>query len=545
MLYAEMTATTRCAMAMLCLAGALLAGVDAARADGVFLPEVVYPQVPKIPIQRGLIVHRAGLQTLILESTFDSRSPGVGWIVPLPGDPSRLELADGGMLVSLDSSSAAVVTNDLHWLRGPLLVIFLAVLPLMGLWILEKDREKRRRNTTVVLVIYAVGLLLLSLKMPGLRLASLLRESDAPVLAEVAVSSQQRVGDYQVTVLRAPDSAALGKWLADNNLAGLSDKARAIADDYITRNWCFVVARINREQGGLATPQPLRMDFATTQPVYPMRLTSLTGGASQVQLYVLADQQAEADGFRCAAADRFQRQTPDDSPQTQPAPCFAGERTGMVVAQPSVVELMWDGCVLTRLGASIPSEQMNRDVYPRWTDLRARRDHVFSQQGRRQIAECIALGGGTIVLLACGIVFRGQRRPSRWEGWTATGLLVIVTAAVGVAYSALPIIPFREGRSPLQAKINLACQRQGAVHLVASGELREGMTPEEQARLPEMIAAQAEQLSCPGVNPFTGEPLRLERSPGHIFLRTIDGKEYLCFYDENASELPVPLTPEP
>jgi hypothetical protein len=75
-------------LAVLAAVAAMLAAAPAARGDGMYFPEHAFPELPTIPMQRALIVHKGGMETLVVESTFKSGSPGVGWVLPLPAEPT-------------------------------------------------------------------------------------------------------------------------------------------------------------------------------------------------------------------------------------------------------------------------------------------------------------------------------------------------------------------------------------------------------------------------------------------------------------------------
>ena len=59
-------------------------------ADGVYMPEV-RKKIPDIPVQRAVVKYLNGVETLIVESTFDGEGNNFGWIIPLPNIPHRIE----------------------------------------------------------------------------------------------------------------------------------------------------------------------------------------------------------------------------------------------------------------------------------------------------------------------------------------------------------------------------------------------------------------------------------------------------------------------
>jgi len=94
---------------------------------------------------------------------------------------------------------------------------------------------------------------------------------DSPA-ASVEVIDTQRVGDYDATILRATDAAALGRWLAKNGYS--SDAAfEKWLDIYIRKRWyvtAFKVAKNESGRPGFALA-PVRMSFTTPRPFYPYR----------------------------------------------------------------------------------------------------------------------------------------------------------------------------------------------------------------------------------------------------------------------------------
>ena len=111
-------------------------------------------------------------------------------------------------------------------------------------------------------------------------------------------------------MLSTKDAGALGKWLDANQFyfpASQSD----VLDDYVKQHWYFVAARINVSKNGgfrlLAAPRrardedyvthsklasgelnPLQISFDSDRCVFPLKISSVNGRASEVQVYVLS-----------------------------------------------------------------------------------------------------------------------------------------------------------------------------------------------------------------------------------------------------------------
>ena len=80
----------------------LVLGVSAeALAEGWHFPEPAHVDVAGIPAQRALIAFRDGTETLIVESAFETESPGAGWVIPLPSVPDEIGAVSPGSLKTL------------------------------------------------------------------------------------------------------------------------------------------------------------------------------------------------------------------------------------------------------------------------------------------------------------------------------------------------------------------------------------------------------------------------------------------------------------
>lgn len=114
-----------------------------------------------------------------------------------------------------------------------------------------------------------------------------------PLGPVVQVLERTIIGPYDVAILSAQDPTALVDWLNSNGYS-FPEEGEKILDDYITKEWYFVATRINtgEEATGLATGtiEPLKLSFESDEIIYPLRITSLSSKASEVLLYVFADQ---------------------------------------------------------------------------------------------------------------------------------------------------------------------------------------------------------------------------------------------------------------
>jgi hypothetical protein len=131
--------------------------------------------------------------------------------------------------------------------------------------------------------------------------------------SEVKVIEIKTVGAYKIAVLSTKDAGALENWLAANQFYFPPEKTDVI-DSYAKQGWYFVAARINlRTPGGFeivsGPPRapvnvksdaaeklsegelhPLHLSFASDRCVFPLKISSVNGKASEVSIYVLSSE---------------------------------------------------------------------------------------------------------------------------------------------------------------------------------------------------------------------------------------------------------------
>jgi hypothetical protein len=54
-----------------------------------------------MPIQRALVKYRDGIETLVIEATFEGEGKNFGWIIPVPSIPQKFERVSPGFLNTL------------------------------------------------------------------------------------------------------------------------------------------------------------------------------------------------------------------------------------------------------------------------------------------------------------------------------------------------------------------------------------------------------------------------------------------------------------
>ena len=212
---------------------ALIVAAAPARPDGAF----VWRRGADLnePAQKAVIGWDGKTQTLVLQVKYEGPADDFAWVVPLPSRPQvdAIEAAQSPFPeLSLYTQRRA------RWgLRGPM------------------DTEKTHG---------------------------------------VAVLERKVVGVYDVAVLAATDPAALSKWLNANGYAFPSTRTDVL-EHYTAKRWFYVAMRIDRKALGsqavkklkIGELQPVRFRFPTRQPVYPLKISSINAGTTEVLLYVL------------------------------------------------------------------------------------------------------------------------------------------------------------------------------------------------------------------------------------------------------------------
>jgi len=217
-----------------------LAPVPSAHADGMFVWKNQDIDIRE-PQQKAFIIHEDGLQDLVLSVRFEGAVSDFGWLVPLPSRP-EMEPAAGPVFSTLSKT-----------MQSPFA--------------------------------------------PGSQAFNQLTMTAGGLSIDDIRATHHDVGLYDVTLLDGGDGDALGQWL-DAHGYELPDGAPVVLNEYAQKGWTLAAIKIDPDQATGSTSDdlkngeidPILFRFASAEPVFPLRISSLNGHPSEVLLYILADQ---------------------------------------------------------------------------------------------------------------------------------------------------------------------------------------------------------------------------------------------------------------
>ena len=186
------------------------------------------------PSQKAIIHWFNGNETLFLQVKYEGLAENFGWIVPLPAEPK---------VTAIDADKSPFAELSLH----------------------TQSREHRGRKGYEP-------------------------ENDVTIL------QRKIVGVYDIAVLASKNNDALSDWLIKNGFSFPKDKS-VVLEHYIKKNWIYVAMKI--ETGSLKSNdakklktgelQPIRFSFPSEEMVYPLKISSVNAGETELLLYLLAD----------------------------------------------------------------------------------------------------------------------------------------------------------------------------------------------------------------------------------------------------------------
>jgi hypothetical protein len=290
----------------------VLVSAHSAWGDGKIYGRDLIP--PGIPYQRALLVFDGTHETLLLQAQFESRTDKPegfpGWVVPVPQVP-ELGSMDSGNTHALFQMMERLCRPDVTQIGLILyMCVFLGLFPasclgaIIGLvfrkrWLAgARTEEEKRRRLRLLRWIWASACILFILNVV---IAFIIPNFISFGTAPVEVVKAEKVGVYDVQVIRSDEPEAIIEWLRQNAFR-FDESDTLVLDRYVRRGWFFVAGKIDPStsagkvaatRGGLLDPLILR--FPAQVPIYPLALTSTIGQDLELRLYVLASHKVAAD----------------------------------------------------------------------------------------------------------------------------------------------------------------------------------------------------------------------------------------------------------
>ena len=200
------------------------------------------------PRQKALIIHSDGVEQLVLQVSYKGSASEFAWVIPTPSPPNVFPVhapVFHGLSAFTDGGVA-------YWFKP--------------------------------------GRAPFSFGGGGGARAS----AGVKSLLDVEVLKEEVVGVYDVSVLRSGDAQDLFEWLKERKYQ-VPEGLVPLAADYIRRGWVFTAVRVSAGRQAASeqklkegTLQSLSFVFRAPEPVYPLKISSLNSGKTEVLLYVLA-----------------------------------------------------------------------------------------------------------------------------------------------------------------------------------------------------------------------------------------------------------------
>jgi len=432
-------------------------------ADGkVFARPEVLAKV-EIPNQQALIYHGDGIECLVIETAFLGEGTNFGWVVPLPSEP-KVQPVSESFFPSLQQAFQPRLLHYVHhyylgilfvcglaflaWRSLKDEVVWVADLPLclllaVGVGILGKSvllsilalaftlgTRLLIRSTTSFTVVVLVGMLLavwvtaaLNLGQFGLvqTLGADGDSSNSP-RAEVTVLSVQHAGVFDATTIRGTNPRAILDWLESNGFAA-PKSMESVVRDYVEHGWVFVASKVHRETAvsAVTSLHPLAFTFATSKPVYPLKLTGVDNGNCTVDLYVFGGQRATASHFRSIRCDRVANNMPDEPGKHL--------KSWLNIRSPEVLNCISNATVGTKLSGALTPQYMKEDAEITWQRFSTKAATVYSHSGASIVALNVGVPLAVVGWLLVGTSRGGwgvdERFVVRWRWRTLFGALIV------------------------------------------------------------------------------------------------------------------------
>lgn len=233
--------------------------------------------------QKAVIVYENGTETMVLSVTFKGDPENFGWVIPIPSKPEVEKSQDELFTALADLTAPPAGATE--------------TIPYLGLG--EKETAEPLK---------------------------------------VDVIETKKIDIYDITTVTSEDPTALSEWLSGHEYQ-IPKEASTILEEYTKNNWYFICVKIDltkltstsKEQLKTGHATPLKIQFASEEIIYPLKLTSviseyesLSPDASSssagltpvpqvsILLYVFSDGKKTVPGFETKYANWVEKEGIED-----------------------------------------------------------------------------------------------------------------------------------------------------------------------------------------------------------------------------------------
>lgn len=267
----------------------------AAYADGGIHYSIETPQFEdqiNIPHQKAIILWDDYYKKEVILLSTEIKTGEISdlaWVIPVPSkikpevEEAEIEIFDAAPW--LFSEIKRVGKGGGGEIIG--IIILVIIVPILLFGLLRKKRTKLELilgAISILIIMFFISIILVSF--PGAA-----RNEIVPI----EIIETKKVGIYDVMILKSTDANFMVDWLNKNGYK-VSSKSTTILQEYCNQpNSYFIVNRINKEaldekdlSEGIATP--LAIKFQPEKPFYPMKLSSINGGETLIDVYFFSQE---------------------------------------------------------------------------------------------------------------------------------------------------------------------------------------------------------------------------------------------------------------
>jgi uncharacterized protein DUF2330 len=491
-------------------------------ADGCF--KGPSPAVPGIPYQSAIIRYKDGEETLIIQSYLESdEGSNFGWIIPLPEKPSSVKAFSPGVFKCLPFCFYPEIKYP-ETTPYTLTILFLIIILITCYF--------RTRTGCQFLIAFIFLLLIMAVSVPNFLGA---REGSGSVTGIKTLKSGI-AGNYEFSILEADNSKALDKWLKKNELHTLEDNEKKVVDDYISEEWVFAVARINRnEKEKISAAHPISFKFKTDKPVYPMRLTGLASKLPYLYLYIISDEKADINGYTNMFSDKLKYEKGVDWSSKYPGwisksyweeasieGVWRSESYRFCwIVHPAFQPLLYEGCFLTVLAAKTDKSHVKNDAYINFSGNKPERLTFYRKSTIVRLSYLKSIILILSVFLIYLIIWRIFRRKWKTPLWVYPLAILLVFL----------FSPLFKSHYTSSEDWNVDASEVRVDYIYYMPELLAFNLYEDSVKPSQMTEKELDN-----VNPYTDKKFIKEDSPGNFTLRKNEKGEWvLTMYDLNGT----------